>query len=97
MLESLEDEALKNEAIQRMTALNQAMISVEDLNRNYQIGASYFLKLKTLSFDELWTDYLEPLLQEYVRGMYDEEERMIQFAEAYGYSKQNCGEADEMS
>lgn len=62
-----------------------------------QIGASYFLKLKTLSFDELWTDYLEPLLQEYVRGMYDEEERMIQFAEAYGYSKQNRGEADEMS
>ncbi len=97
MLESLEDEALKNEAIQRMTALNQAIISVEDLNRNYQIGASYFLKLKTLSFDELWTDYLEPLLQEYVRGMYDEEERMIQFAEAYGYSKQNHGEADEMS
>lgn len=97
MLESLEDEALKNEAIQRMTALNQAIISVEDLNRNYQIGASYFLKLKTLSFDELWTDYLEPLLQEYVRGMYDEEERMIQFAEAYGYSKQNRGEADEMS
>lgn len=97
MLESLEDEALKNEAIQRMTALNQAIISVEDLNRNYQIGASYFLKLKTLSFDELWTDYLEPLLQEYVRGMYDEEERMIQFAEAYGYSKQNRGEVDEMS
>ena len=97
MLESLEDEALKNEAIQRMTALNQAIISVEDLNRNYQIGASYFLKLKTLSFDELWTDYLEPLLQEYVRGMYDEEERMIQFAEAYGYSKKNRGEADEMS
>lgn len=97
MLESLEDEALKNEAIQRMNALNQAIIDVEDLNRNYQIGASYFLKLKTLSFDELWTDYLEPLLQEYVRGMYDEEERMIQFAEAYGYSKQNRGEADEMS
>lgn len=97
MLESLEDEALKNEAIQRMTALNQAIIDVEDLNRNYQIGASYFLKLKTLSFDELWTDYLEPLLQEYVRGMYDEEKRMIQFAEAYGYSKQNRGEADEMS
>lgn len=97
MLENLEDEALKNEAIQRMTALNQAIIDVEDLNRNYQIGASYFLKLKTLSFDELWTDYLEPLLQEYVRGMYDEEERMIQFAEAYGYSKQNRGEADEMS
>lgn len=97
MLESLEDEALKNEAIQRMTALNQAIIDVEDLNRNYQIGASYFLKLKTLSFDELWTDYLEPLLQEYVRGMYDEEERMIQFAEAYGYSKQNRGEADEIS
>ena len=39
----------------------------------YQIGASYFLKLKNLTFDELWTDCLRPLLQEYVQGLYDEE------------------------
>lgn len=49
---------------------NAEILNVADFNENYQIGASYFLKLKHLSFDELWTDYLQPLLQEYVRGMY---------------------------
>jgi len=35
----------KSEAIRRMAALNKEIASVEDLNANYQIGASYFLKL----------------------------------------------------
>ena len=73
MLASLEDEELEAEAIRRMAALNREIASVEDLNENYQIGASYFLKLKTLNFDQLWTDYLQPLLHEYVQGMYDED------------------------
>ncbi|MCI6732809.1 MAG: hypothetical protein MR487_10895 [Lachnospiraceae bacterium] len=64
MLASLEDEELEAEAIKRMSALNKEIADVEDLNENYQVGAAYFLKLKTLSFDQLWTDYLEPLLQE---------------------------------
>ena len=61
MLESLEDEELKTEAIARMDKLNAEIIRVADLNENYQIGASYFLKLKVLGFDDLWTDYLLPL------------------------------------
>lgn len=85
MLSSLEDEALKTEAIRRMDALNREIAAVEDLNENYQIGAAYFLKLRTLSFDQLWTDYLQPLLQEYVQGMYDEKSIMNRFAKAYGY------------
>ena len=55
--------------ITEMAALNKEIANVEDLNENYQIGAAYFLKLKTLTFDQLWTDYLEPLLREYVQGM----------------------------
>ena len=85
MLSSLEDEALKAEAIRRMDALNREIVAVEDLNENYQIGAAYFLKLRTLSFDQLWTDYLQPLLQEYVQGMNDEKSIMNRFAQAYGY------------
>lgn len=85
MLALLGDEELEKEAIQRMTALNKAIIEVEDLNENYQIGASYFLKLKSLSFDELWTDNLRPLLQDYVQGMYDEQGIMQRLAKAYGY------------
>lgn len=95
MLANLENEELENEAIRRMSSLNKAIADVEDLNENYQIGASYFLKLKTLTFDQLWTDYLHPLLQEYIRGMYDEEGIMNRFADAYGYKKPADGDTDE--
>ena len=84
-LDDAANELLPEEAINRMTALNEAILEVEDLNENYQIGASYFLKLKNLTFDELWTDCLRPLLQEYVQGLYDEEGKIKKFATAYGY------------
>lgn len=95
MLASLENEELESEAIRRMAALNKEIADVEDLNTNYQIGASYFLKLKTLDFDQLWTDYLQPLLQEYIHGMYDEEGLMNRFAKAYGYQKSARGDVNE--
>ena len=95
MLANLEDEELEAEAIRRMSALNREIAAVEDLDENYQIGASYFLKLKTLTFDQLWTDYLHPLLQEYIQGMYDEESIMNRLAKAYGYHKPTDGDADE--
>ncbi|MDO5033431.1 MAG: AAA family ATPase [Eubacteriales bacterium] len=95
MLASLENEDLEAEAIRRMSALNKEIEAVEDLNENYQIGASYFLKLKTLDFDQLWTDCLQPLLQEYIRGMYDEEGIMHRFAKAYGYRKPAAGDVNE--
>ena len=78
-----------------MTTLNKAIVEVEDLNENYQIGAAYFLKLKSLDFDQLWTDYLQPLLQEYIQGMYDEAGIMERFAQAYGYQKPSRGDANE--
>lgn len=95
MLSELNDEELEAEAISRMTALNNEIVKVEDLNENYQIGASYFLKLKTLDFDKIWTDYLKPLLQEYIRGMYDEEGIMNRFAKAYGYREISEGDVNE--
>ena len=95
MLESLENEALKSKVVERMDRLNAEILKVDDLNENYQIGASYFLKLKNLSFEELWTDYLKPLLQDYVRGLYDEEGIMKRFERAYDYQALNEGNADE--
>lgn len=94
MLDSLE-ENLKEEAIRRMAALNKEIAATEDLNEDYQIGAAYFLKLKTLTFEQLWTDYLRPLLQEYVRGMYDEEGIIKRFARAYGCGEPAEGDGDE--
>lgn len=96
MLDSLEDEELRAEAIRRMTALNKAIADVEELNENYQIGASYFLKLRTQEdFNQLWTDYLQPLLQEYIHGMSDEETVMNNFAKAYGYQGRTRDDANE--
>mgnify|MGYP004555992807 FL=1 len=93
--ESIEDEDCRSEAIRRMSELNKAIAEVEDLNENYQIGAAYFAKLRTLDFDQLWTDYLQPLLQEYIQGMYDEEGIMNRFARAYGYQKPARGDENE--
>lgn len=95
MLELLDDEEIKAEAIARMDKLNAEIVRVPDLNENYQIGASYFLKLKVLGFDELWTDYLQPLLQDYVRGLNNEEDCMKRFARAYGYTATDEGDSDE--
>ena len=95
MLDTIADEDIKNEAIARMDRLNAEILKVEGLNENYQIGASYFLKLKYLDFDDFWTGYLEPLLQEYVRGLYDEKGIMKRFARAYGYSALDEGAIDE--
>lgn len=94
MLATLENDELEAEAIKRMVALNKAIAAVPDLNENYQIGAAYFLKLKTLDFDQLWTDYLQPLLREYIQGMYDENSIMLKFAKAYGYQESREGGAD---
>jgi hypothetical protein len=85
----------KTEALRRMIALNKEISNVEELNENYHIGASYFLKLKSITFDQLWTDYLQPLLQEYVRGMHDEAGIMMRFATAYGYVFAKAGESDD--
>lgn len=95
MLALIENEDVRDEAIKRMARLNKEIASVEDLNENYQIGAAYFLKLNTIDFDKLWTDYIQPLLQEYIQGMYDEEAIMNRFATAYVYKKPIKGDIDE--
>lgn len=92
--DSLENDTLKEEALNRMERLNKAIIAVEGLNENYQIGAAYFLKLKTLDFNQLWEDYLQPLLQEYIQGLYNEAEIMTTFANAYGYKEDKIGDGN---
>ncbi|WP_278926125.1 MrcB family domain-containing protein [Staphylococcus auricularis] len=87
----------KDEAIQRMTQLNNAISQVEDLNSHYHIGASYFLKLKYINYEALWEDYLEPLLADYVKGMFNEEEMMESFKLAYNHSALELGLEDEIN
>ena len=61
MLDSLSKE-IKKDALNRMNALNKVIAETEGLNENYQIGPSYFLHLKNIDVNDLWTDYLQPLL-----------------------------------
>ncbi|MDR1018222.1 MAG: AAA family ATPase [Lachnospiraceae bacterium] len=96
MLECLGDE-LKEEAISRMMALNSEISKVDELNENYQIGASYFKKLDKVNFEQLWNDYLLPLLQDYVRGLYDENGILKKFANAYGYFSIVTGDNNEIN
>lgn len=95
MLANLNNEEKEAEAIARMSALNVEIAATEGLNENYQIGASYFLKLKNIDFDRLWSDYLHPLLQEYINGMYDEEGIMERFKKAYNQGKSDGVDVDE--
>lgn len=82
MLDSLPPE-IKKDALNRMNALNKVIAETEGLNENYQIGPSYFLHRKNIDVDDLWTDYLQPLLHDYIRGMYNESSLMDSFKVAY--------------
>ena len=66
------------EAKIRLRNLNAAIENVQELNSHYHIGPSYFLKLKDVDFDYelLWSDYIKPLLEDYLRGSYDEVETL---------------------
>ena len=90
MLGALGDKEV--DAVMRMRSLNKVI--EEKLNKNYQIGAAYFLKLKDIDFAQLWTDHLAPLLQEYVNGAYDDKEQMKLFYEAYEL-KNAVGDPDD--
>ena len=82
MLDSLPPE-IKKDTLNRMNALNKVIAETEGLNENYQIGPSYFLHLKDIDDKDLWTDYLQPLLHDYIRGMYNESSLMDSFKVAY--------------
>lgn len=98
ILSDLQDKELIDRAINKMNALNKEISNVDDLNDNYQIGAAYFLKLSSVDndFSRLWTDYLLPLLQEYIQGMYDENGIIDRFKKAYeNQPSDNQGDINE--
>ena len=82
------------EAKLRLRNLNAAVENVQELNSHYHIGPSYFLKLKDVDFDYelLWSDYLKPLLEDYLRGSYEEAETLDTLKKAFDLT--NKGETD---
>lgn len=77
------------EAKKRLRNLNVAIENVQELNSHYHIGPSYFLNLKDVDFDyeSLWSDYLNPLLEDYVRGSYEEAEILETLKKAFDLAK----------
>ena len=73
------------EAKLRLRDLNAAIENVQELNSHYHIGPSYFLKLKDVDFDYelLWSDYIKPLLEDYLRGSYEEDETLQTLKKAF--------------
>ena len=73
------------EAKTRLRNLNAAIENVQELNSHYHIGPSYFLKLEEVDFDYelLWSDYLKPLLEDYVRGSHEEAETLDTLKKAF--------------
>lgn len=73
------------EAKLRLRNLNAAIENVQELNSHYHIGPSYFLKLEEVDFDYelLWSDYIKPLLEDYLRGSYDEVETLETLKKAF--------------
>ena len=82
------DESIRDEAKIRMNLLNNAISETEGLSSSYHIGAAYFLKYEMYKdesdpFDCLWKYNFKPLLQEYLRGQGDEEEKLDILKAAY--------------
>ena len=82
------DEVLGDKAEEakiRLRNLNAEIEKVQELNSHYHIGPSYFLKLKDVDFDYelLWSDYLKPLLEDYLRGSYEESETLATLKKAF--------------
>ena len=73
------------EAKKRLRNLNVAIENVQELNSHYHIGPSYFRNLKELDYDYelLWSDYLKPLLEDYLRGSYEEDETLETLKKAF--------------
>ena len=82
------DDALGDRAEEakiRLRNLNAEIEKVQELNSHYHIGPSYFLKLEEVDFDYelLWSDYLKPLLEDYLRGSYEEVENLKTLKKAF--------------
>ena len=88
------------EAKARLRNLNAEIEKVQELNSHYHIGPSYFLKLEEVNFDYelLWSDYLKPLLEDYLRGSYEEVEILNTLKKAYDLTnQQDIGDDDAVN
>lgn len=89
MLEQIEDVTVRQQALAKMQAVNDAISKTEGLSPAYHIGGAYFLNLNTLNndFEKLWEYHLAPLIKEYLRGAEDENGAFENIKKAYNSPK----------
>ncbi|WP_457618885.1 McrB family protein [Lutibacter sp.] len=87
----------KNDLASAFEKLNKKIEEEELLGKDYRIGHSYALVIAPIEnrFDSvtevksfLWKDFIKPLLEEYLRGLGDENkvnEKLEQFCKEFGY------------
>ncbi len=78
----------KDDALKRMNLLNNGIEEVQGLSSAYHIGPAYFLKLRNYQneinpFDSLWSNHLEGVIFEYLRGLPESDELMNKLKNAY--------------
>lgn len=79
----------KEGLIMKMEALNSAIEKVEGLSSAFHLGGAYFKKIeKCESYVELWDQYLESIVKEYLRGMPKAEELLKTLKAAYNGTKE---------
>lgn len=89
MLEQIQDDTVREQALAKMQAVNDAISKTEGLSPAYHIGGAYFLNLNTLNgdFEKLWEYHLAPLIKEYLRGAEDENGAFENIKNAYNSPK----------
>ena len=75
----------KEVARTRIFNLNEAIGKTKSLSKAFHIGPAYFLKLKEYNgdFRKLWDMHIQPLLKEYLRGMFDVDNALENLRTAY--------------
>lgn len=90
----------------RLKNINNAMLNQDlHLGSAYQLGASYFTKLKkyddvtdvTLKFANLWSYHIKGVLVEYLRGSEDPESGLKLLEDAYNLSAEYTESGDRVS
>lgn len=75
----------KEDCQRKMKKLNDHIETITGLSSSYHIGPAYFLKILYYKgdFEKLWSNHLECVLREYLRGLPDSANLLAKLKETY--------------
>jgi len=91
--ESADNMGITGELRERMDSLNKVILETEGLGSSYQVGAAIFQKVKDtednvegncgMTVESLWNLNLKSLMKEYLRGLPDADNILLDMEDAY--------------